>query len=269
MHVRGRAAYVHSHNVPDFVIGKLHGLHHRARGWHYVARHHVAYMFHARGLYDMLLKHLMDYLSRGFNVKLVKLRIHVFRNGAAYARFLENILHRALILHVAGVYYRRLNTACCYHSGVEKRGFLFAVIRSARKQYKVRLCFFKILYIIFAQLARRGHGNYRARAKRRGFGSLNGHIIHKAVYAHSQPARRAGRGKHFAVFYFIRAKVGFKVLYGAVQANAHVAFQHAGWRLPLADELRFAAPYAAKRIDKRCGGAYFCNKNVCFHVYLL
>ena len=101
-------------------------------------------MLHARRADDVLFEHLVDDAPCGFDVEQVQLGIYVFRHRAGDARPVENGLDMGLVLHVARIDHGRAQAGFRDALRIEKRGFALAVIRAARKQDEVGLCFLKV-----------------------------------------------------------------------------------------------------------------------------
>ena len=270
MHIRRCAADVHDHEVSNCAVKQLRSFHYRAGGGHDRAGHHVADVFHAGRFDDMLLEHLVDNAPRGLDVEKVKLGVYVLRNRAGQARAVKNSFDVRLILHVARIDDGRAEAGLRNAFSIEKRGFPFAVIRTARKENEVGLCLLQIHQVKFRKFACRCKLYNCSRAERCGLCGLNGHVVNKAAHAHAQPACRRACGEHLAVFKGIPALLCLHIGDCAAEACADIAFQHARWGLPLRDKARRIPTNAGKRVDQRGGGADFGHKNVNEHVvYLL
>ena len=242
MNVCRRAADVDNHHFTNTLMQKLRSLHDRARCWNDRAIDHVAHVFHARCVRDVIFERVLNDFAAGLDVHVIDLRVYIlyvveFLTGL----FIENQFHLFLVLDVAGVDDRRLETEAADLLRIVDSCVSFAVVDAACDEDQIRLDLLDLLQIRTSEFAGCDEVDDAAGTQGCFLGGSRCHVVDQAVNCHLQTAcRRRGR-QHLVIFETVDTHLRAKVVDGALQADSDVAFQHRRRSLPLRPEFRIVA----------------------------
>ena len=207
----------------------------------------------------MLLKSLLDHFPARLYVQVVDFRVYVLNIIQLLAAFLvKDQLHFFLVLDVAGVDYRRLESHGSDHLGVVQGRVALAVINASGDEYQVRVDLFDLGNVGPSEFARSNKMYNAAGSQSRLFGRLGGHVVDQTVDSHLQPACGGGSCQHVVILQTVNFLFVAKIVYGSLEADSYVAVHDRGRRLTLTPEDRFVRVQIRECVDYCRGRAYFC-----------
>ena len=217
---------------------------------------------------NMLLKGLLNHLPAGLYIQCVDFRIHVFNNIQLLLTVLENQFDFLLVLDVARIDDRNLQSHAADHLGIVQCGIPLAVIHAARDKNQIRLNFPDLLQVGPAKPSAGHIMNDSARTQRRFLRSLGCHIINQSVHGHLQSAGRGRSRQHLSVFNAAYSFVLTKVVDSALKSDPHISVEYRSRCLTLPPEARMIGIQIRECVDHCRCGSDFRYQYVYIHLFL-